>query len=807
MRFHNGSQRDRHGGQVRAERRLSSHRQPLPSLNGPAAVSETSKNGVVELLRPSERRIEFEYDTLVLETLRAISAWFAVLMLVFALVDPWLLPGLADSPAHRPSGTAIACVSLIAAGIAVLLAGIWAWLRYRPPASRFANAIALGVGVIGLVRVLSYLVASPALFQVQSLVVLIIAMGCILLSGRWLAAFLVVSISVWYAVAYWRAPEIEWHQTSIILCTAVAVAIVVLTVRRRSARSMFKARHLDSRLGQELTARLRLGDALATISTRFLALPPDGMNRAFEVTLSELGETLAADHMFVCRIDREPLRTSVIYEWAAPGVEPKKPMVQQVPLADQVWFCRQLMAGEPANVPDTELLHPEAGPEQASLRRLGAAAFLAVPLIRERETPWGYLGAVNDSRPTEWTADEINLLRIVGDIFLSTVERQRAEKAVRKSESRFRQLFDANIIGVLFADVYGNVTDANDAFFAITGYEATDLPLRLNTLTPPEWRGHDEAAVLRLLKEGVDHPWEKEIFHKDGRRLPVLMGGAVLSHDRGECVSFVLDLTLRKEAEREIQELNAELQRASRLGIMGEMAAGLAHEVHQPLAAIANYASGARRRLANGRLSDDDLRQVFEEVSSQCDRAASVIRNIRNFVQNRHPVRRPVDLNDTIRECLQLLRFDIRQRDVDVETDFAEDLPPVLTDTTQLSQIFLNLILNAVQAMENVQGPRRLNLSTRATAEQLIEVEVKDSGPGVLPEAIDHLFDQFYTTKHGGLGMGLAISRTIAESYSGRLELAHTGPDGTVFVLRLPRMGDQPTPRKNEPHAVEAPAS
>ncbi|MBA3316097.1 MAG: PAS domain S-box protein [Planctomycetaceae bacterium] len=516
-----------------------------------------------------------------------------------------------------------------------------------------------------------------------------------------------------------------------------------------------------------------------------MKLSYDGFEEAAEVTLRELGEAIGVDHAFLCRVDENPLRTSVVHEWVAPGRTARKAEVQNIPLDVQPWFRRSFLAGQVVEVPDVALLPAEAHVEKAILESLGTQAFLATPLVREGDTPWGYMGVVQNSSPRTWSKDDVNLIRVVGDILLSALERQRAENEVRRSEERFRRLFESELIGMFFADVYGNITEANGAFLRITGYETSDLPLRWDRLTPPEWHRHDEAAVLRLLKGGVDHPWEKEFFHKRGHRIPILIGGAVMTYDRGECVSFILDLTEHKKAEQKIQQLNAELERTARLGVMGEMAAGLAHEVHQPLAAITNYAAGARERLTRGRLKDEELGEVLAEIVEQSRRAGSVIRNIRDFVRGRHPVSRPVDLNAAVRECLRLLQFEIRQREVDVRTELADRLPDVLADATQLSQVLLNLMLNGLQAMETAEQPRTLTVRT-STSDQTVSVEVVDTGTGLAVDAESRLFDQFFTTKPEGLGMGLAISRSITESHGGTLGLARTGANGTTFVLRLP---------------------
>jgi PAS domain S-box-containing protein len=738
---------------------------------------------------------EFSFDSVVLDSLRTLTAWFAALMLLFAAVDPWMIGeretigrGASDFAGDRFSLT-VAEVRLVAVAIAAMLALTRVWLTYRPPSVRWANAIACGVGGLGLARALSYLIASPSIFQVQLLFALIVAAGCVFLSRGWFAAFVSASILVWYATAYAREPAVDWHTTFIVTAIAIGLSSVVLTIRRRSVRALWELRGRDRLESAELSGRVMRGEVLSRISARFAAMSSQGdFEKAATLTLRELGEAIGVDHAFLCRVDDAPLRTSLVHEWAAPNRTPRKAQVQNVPLEIQPWFCRRFLSGEVTEIGNTASLPPEASAEKEILESLGTKAFLAAPLVRERERPWGYMGVAHDSAK-DWSPNEVNLVRIVGDILLSALERQRVDRAVRRSEERFRRLFEAELIGMFFADMYGNITEANGAFLEITGYGSNDLPLRCDRLTPPEWRRHDEAAVLRLLKDGVDRPWEKEFFHRQGHRIPILIGGAVMSYDRSECVSFILDLTEQKRAEQKIQQLNAELERTARLGVMGEMAAGLAHEVHQPLAAITNFAAGARQRLARDRLSDEALDEVLSEIGDQSRRAGTVIQNIRDFVRNRHPVRRSVDLNAAAQECLRLLRFEIRQREVEVQTDLAENLPRILTDVTQLSQVLLNLMLNGLQAMEESPPPRLLSVRTAALGSG-VSIEIGDTGTGIPADVQPRLFDQFFTTKPDGLGMGLPIARSITESHGGSLEIARTGSDGTTFVLRFPPLSE-----------------
>jgi signal transduction histidine kinase len=198
-------------------------------------------------------------------------------------------------------------------------------------------------------------------------------------------------------------------------------------------------------------------------------------------------------------------------------------------------------------------------------------------------------------------------------------------------------------------------------FLTSIGYTKTTLP-RWDKLTPPEWRALDEEKLVQLRTEGIASPWEKEYIHKSGRRIPILIGAAQLDAESESCIAFIIDLTDRKAAEEEIGRLNGRLDQASRLSVMGEMVAGLAHEVHQPLAVIANYANGAARRLKQKKATVRELDQHLRDIAAESMRAAEVLRKIRQFIKRRDEA---VSINTVIRDSLRLTQFDREEHQAD----------------------------------------------------------------------------------------------------------------------------------------------
>jgi two-component system sensor kinase FixL len=249
---------------------------------------------------------------------------------------------------------------------------------------------------------------------------------------------------------------------------------------------------------------------------------------------------------------------------------------------------------------------------------------------------------------------------------------------------------------------------------------------------------------------------------------------------------FVRDLTERQEAERRIQDLQAELLHASRLSVMGQMASTMAHELNQPLTAVTNYLEAGRQLLAAGAGRPERIVEMMEKAIGQAQRAGDVIRRLRGFVSKGETERRIQSLNKLVEEALALALVGARQRGVRTSLELDHTLPPVLVDHVQIQQVVLNLVRNAVEAMEQNER-RELRIGTRAVPEQgTVEIIVADTGPGIAPELADRLFQPFVTTKATGMGLGLSICREIVEAHHGRLTTAPASSGGTVFRVTLP---------------------
>jgi two-component system sensor kinase FixL len=263
--------------------------------------------------------------------------------------------------------------------------------------------------------------------------------------------------------------------------------------------------------------------------------------------------------------------------------------------------------------------------------------------------------------------------------------------------------------------------------------------------------------------------------------------GEMKSGDRRYFTGFIRDLTERQETEARLQELQSELVHMSRLTAMGEMASALAHELNQPLSAIANYMTGSRRLLeARKDRETEFVREALEKAAEQSQRAGQIIRRLRDFVARGETERRAENLQKLIEEASALALVGAKEQGVRVRIQLDPAVDAVMVDRVQIQQVMLNLMRNALEAMAS--APRReLTVSTRAPDSSVVEISVADSGTGISPDVADRLFQPFVTTKAQGMGIGLSISRTIIESHGGQITVQPNEGGGTLFCFTLRR--------------------
>jgi PAS domain S-box-containing protein len=409
----------------------------------------------------------------------------------------------------------------------------------------------------------------------------------------------------------------------------------------------------------------------------------------------------------------------------------------------------------------------------------------------------GALYLENNLAARVFSPARIAVLKLVASQAAISLENARLYRDLAEREAKIRRLVDANIIGIIVWNVSGSILEANDAFLRMVGYEREDLVsgrVRWRDLTPPEWRQGSERALAETVQTGRAQPYEKEYVRKDGSRVPVIVGLATFEASRKEGVAFVLDLTERKQAEEQVREserryreVQTELAHANRVATMGQLTASIAHEVKQPIAATVTNAQAALRWLRTQPPNVDEVGQVLGRIIKDANRAGDVLGRIRQLVRKAPPRKEPVDINEAIREVIELTRGEAWKHGASVQTHLADGLPFIDGDRVELQQVLLNLIINALEAMSGVSdGVRELLISTGKADAGCVLVAVSDSGPGFAPHNAERIFAPFYTTKPTGLGMGLSICRSIIEAHGGRFWASANVPRGAIFQFTVP---------------------
>jgi PAS domain S-box-containing protein len=375
---------------------------------------------------------------------------------------------------------------------------------------------------------------------------------------------------------------------------------------------------------------------------------------------------------------------------------------------------------------------------------------------------------------------------------LSIIEdRQQAEEALRESERRYREMLQNVQLVALMLDERGRLTFCNDFLLELTGWQREEITGAdwFETFLPPDVRKQSKPFFFNALQQGdIQEHVENEIVTRSGERRLIRWSNTVMRDPQGRAIgttSIGEDITERKRAREALENAQAELAHVTRVATLGEMTASIAHEINQPLGAIANSASACLRWLDAQKL--EEARRSASRVISESHRASEIIGRLRALIKKAPPRKDWLDVNETIHEVIALADSEVQRNGVALEIQLSDDLPLILADRIQLQQVILNLMMNAMEAMSGVgNGPRELLIRSSTDESQGVLVSVQDSGPGVDPKSLDHLFDAFYTTKPHGLGMGLAISRSLIEAHGGRLWATTNAPHGAVFQFTSP---------------------
>ena len=368
-------------------------------------------------------------------------------------------------------------------------------------------------------------------------------------------------------------------------------------------------------------------------------------------------------------------------------------------------------------------------------------------------------------------------------------ERKRSELAIRESEERFRTLFDKANDAIFLENERDEIVEVNERACAMLGYSRQELlTMKVSDLQAPEMREQAVGVIRGELERHGDAPFETVDLHRSGRRILVeVTNTPIFDHGHKLVLSVARDVTERKRAAEALQQMHEQLAHANRVATMGQLTASIAHEIAQPIGAVYNRANAAINFLNRDPPDLEEVREAISRIADAADRAREIIVRIRDQVKKAPPQKDCFDLNEAIEEVLLLASNAITKDAIAVQTGFAKGLPPVQGDRVQLQQVALNLILNAMEAMRSVDDrSRKLQITTQENEAGGVLVTVSDTGPGIPPETLERVFESFFTTKSGGMGIGLSICRSIVEAHGGSLRASANEPRGATFQFSLP---------------------
>jgi len=613
---------------------------------------------------------------------------------------------------------------------------------------------------------------------------------------------------------------VSWETQRLVVAAALTLivaetAVIVWLLLRRTVRR---------RTRLVLEERLRFEALLAELSAGLIHVAASDIDAALERALQQVGTFLGVDRGNVDEyVAGGP---GVRIAWALPGLE-ESPRVMD---ADQFpWAAERLRRGEVVRFTRKDELPAEAVIDRASYERVGTRSKVSLPL-RAGGPMLGVLSFGSVRAERAWPDGLVERLRLLSEAFASALERKRMELSLA-ARLRFETLLatlTATFSDLSAADFDREVQRALHRVVDFLGVDRGSLiEFSRDRRTTRSWaieewmdvgefpwmaarlqRGEvvsvsqleelpDEAAVDR--RSYLAHRVKPQVA------VPLLVGRTVVGGlvfstvgaDRAKSDELMRQLTVlgevfanalsRKQGELEAQRLRRDLTHIGRVSAMGELTASLAHELNQPLTAILSNAQAAQRFLAADVVNLEEIREILGDIVADDKRAGEVIHRLRALIKKGDLEPTSLDLNDVVGEVARLMRSDATLRSVSMSLELAADLPRVRGDRVQLQQVVLNLVLNGFEAMrEPGAGDGTLVIRTAREGAAAVAIAVEDSGIGIDEKDADRMFQPLYTTKAEGLGMGLAIARTIIDAHGGRIGAANNPRGGATFSFTLP---------------------
>ena len=434
-----------------------------------------------------------------------------------------------------------------------------------------------------------------------------------------------------------------------------------------------------------------------------------------------------------------------------------------------------------------DFMHPDFH-EQARLRK--AAVLESRPTL----PPIEYKFVRLDGAEVEIEATSHRIAhgdgRTIEIVARDITERKHADKALRESEQRYRALIQQAPDAIVIT-CSGRYVFVNQAAVRLFGAESADQLIDIDAtgMIHPDQRNLARERIEGILVTNQPLPsFDYRMLRLDGSVVEVeALSSPIMWEGAPAAQSVLRDVTERKLEEDRQRHHEAELARVLRVNTMGEMAVALAHQLNQPLTAIANYTRGCLRFLRSGSSNAEELEAALQKAADEAERAGQMVREIGHFIRTSEPRRSPSVINDIVRSVATLEEAELNDTGVRLVLDLSDGIPPVPVDEIEIEQVLLNLVRNGVEAMKETRpGERALTIRTALIDGEAVEIVTSDTGPGLDPETVEKIFEPFFSSKPDGMGMGLSISRTIVEAHGGKLRAAQIDGGGAALSVTLP---------------------
>jgi signal transduction histidine kinase len=739
-----------------------------------------------------------------LETLRGLASFYICAVIIAPLLssfgDAAVVHWFRGEPywqvwGNRSIGNVLAELVVVPAVVGGTLAIVRWWRRGRPWPRLEPVLFTLGLVAISGTRLGRVLDTIPSVSAVSSQTPLAVQLPFLLWAAMRFGptgtgiAVLVTSVTSAWSVVNGVGPFAAIPAATTVRALTLSLIVVATTL-------IFLATLIEDRRQTQHALRLRLEfeSLLSRLSSALVQQPSDQMTRALETWLGRVGRVLGIDGLTVFTTSGERSFLTPIYSWVDQSACGDVADVEAQHLA---WAERSLALQDAVVIWGADTLsatRPVASLAHAYEVRAGGA----IPLVGEGQ-PLGALAFSSLREQPRRTMLSANLW-LVGEVLAAALRRQRSEDALVKSEVMKSAILQSLTSGVAVIDRTGYVLQANARWFSARCCQWMGVKVADNMIYAfrrARESGHHAAGEiaegLTAVLDGTRDRFVVEQMIDSGAEATWWsMAAAPLNRPEGGAVVVCADVTELRRAEMEAQRSRQELAHVARVSTVGEMTASLAHQLNQPLAAIMTNAQAAGRMLNMSEPNVDEVRAILRDIVRDDRRASEVIQRLRQLLQNGELEITAINLTAAIREVVELVSTEAAIRNISVSFDFDSDAVFANGDRVQLQQVILNLLHNAMEAMADQYEPARRIVVSCHRYHQTIVVTVRDSGPG-LNFGTEHLvFEPFYTTKRGGMGMGLSIVRSIVEAHGGIIHATNVAEGGALIEFQLPAAETMP---------------